>query len=224
MLQFVVIGLGNFGTHIATGLSERGCQVLAIDSNKDKVQNIKDIVSQSIVMDVRERDALLSLPIQPTDTAIISLGDEMEVSILVTLFLKEMGLEKIMAKAMSEDHGKILKIMGASDVIFPEKQMAYRIADHLAHPNVLDYISLADGFSMAELVPLDSFYSKSLKELELRSKFGLEVIAIKTTVVESDGNLIEKLKHIPSAEYQIEEGDVLVVVGEDKYIEKYRVL
>ncbi|MCB1195695.1 TrkA family potassium uptake protein [bacterium] len=221
-MQFVVIGLGSFGTHVATGLSERGCQVLAIDSNKEKIQNIKDVVAQSIVMDARDREALLALPIQATDTAIISLGDQMELSILVTLYLKEMGLEKILVKAISEDHGKILRMIGASEVIYPEKQMAYRLADRLAHPKVLDYISLADGFSMAELVPLDSFYGKSLKELELRNKFGLEVIAVKTTTIDSTGESIEKLKHIPSAEYRIEEGDVLVVVGADKYIEKYR--
>ena len=94
----------------------------------------------------------------------------MEATILATLYLKEMGLTKIMVKAMNEDHAKILKIMGASEVIFPEQQMALRIADRLAHPNMLDLVSLAEGFSMAELLPLESFYGKSLMELEIRKK------------------------------------------------------
>lgn len=222
MRQFLIVGLGNFGSTIATALYDRGCQVLAIDNDRDKVQDIKDLVTQSIVMDVTDRDAIKSLPVQPSDIAIISLGSQMEASILVTLYFREMGLNTIMAKAMNGDHGKILRLIGATDIIIPEKQMALRIADRLAHPNVLDMVSLAEGFSMAELLPLESYYGKSLIDLDIRRKVGLEIVAIKHAEKDEHGNSTEKIKGIPSGDYRIERGDILVVVGEDKCIEKYR--
>ncbi|MEW6535490.1 MAG: TrkA family potassium uptake protein [Candidatus Auribacterota bacterium] len=222
MKQFVVIGLGSFGETIAKALYDLGCQVLAIDYNKDRVQAVKDEVSQALVMDVRDREAISSLPIQSSDLAVISLGDEMEVSILATLYLREMGLNNIMVKAVSEDHGKILKLIGASEIIFPEKQMAMRLAERLAYPSLLDFVTLADGFSMAELLPMESFYGKNLIQLDIRRKFNLEIVAIKHTVTEKDGSKSEKIKCIPSADYTIAHGDILLIIGEDKYIEKYR--
>lgn len=222
MKQFVVIGLGSFGETIAKALYDLGCQVLAIDFNKERVQAVKDEVSQAVVMDVRDREAISSLPIQSSDLAVISLGDEMEVSILVTLYLREMGLTNIMVKAVSEDHGKILKLIGASEIIFPEKQMALRLAERLAHPSVLDFITLAEGFSMAELLPLESFYGKNLIQLDIRRRYNLEIIAVKHTVMEKDGSKTEKIKSIPSADYVIERGDILLIIGEDTFIEKYR--
>jgi len=224
MRQFLIIGLGNFGATIAKSLTARGCQVLAIDIGKDIVQDIKDDVTEAIVMDVRDRDAIKSLPVQPTDIAIISLGDEMEISILVTLYLKEMGINKIMVKGIGEDHAKILRLIGASDIIFPEQEMALRIADRLAYPNVLDLVSLADGFSMAELLPLESFFGNSILKLDIRRKYGLAIVAIKNSIKDDQGNITEKIKNIPSADYVIDRGDILVIIGEDKYIEKYRKL
>lgn len=223
MRQFVVIGLGNFGSTIAKTLYERGCQVLAIDSDKKKVQDIRDLVSQAIVMDARDRDGIFSLPIHPLDIAIVSLGDEMEVSILVTLYLKELGLKEIMVKAISEDHAKILKLIGASDAIFPEQQMAVRLAERLAHPYGLDFITLGEGFSMAELIPLKSFYGKSLLELDVRRRYQFEIVAVKYAPdPDEEGLKLGKIKCIPSGDYIIVENDILVVIGEDKYIEKYK--
>lgn len=224
MRQFVVIGLGNFGSTLAKGLTTRGCQVLAIDINKEKVQEIKDEVSEAVVMDVRDREAVQSLPIQDDDISLISLGDEMEISILATLYLKEMGLKKIMVKAVSSDHAKILKLIGASDVIFPEQEMAMRLADQLAHPSIFDLVPLAEGFSMAELKPLESFIGKTLGQLEIRKNFGLEIVLIKTIAVAKDGREVEKIKTIPAASSIIERGDILVVIGEDKYIDRYKKL
>ncbi len=222
MRQFIVIGLGNFGSTLAKGLTARGCQVLAIDIDKEKVQEIKDEVSEAIVMDVRDRDAVQSLPIQAEDISFVSLGDQMEISILATFYLKEMGLNRIMVKAISEDHAKILRLIGASDVIFPEQQMAMRLADQLAHPSILDLVPLAEGFSMAELKPLESYIGKTLGQLEIRKNFGLEIVLIKTVVKTKEGNEIEKIKTIPAANSVIERGDILVAIGEDKYIEKYK--
>lgn len=222
MRQFLIIGLGNFGSTVAQALYERGCQVLAIDNDRDKVEDITDLVTQSIVMDVTDRDAVASLPVQTSDIAIISLGSQMEASILATLYFREMGLNTIIAKAMNEDHGKILKLIGASEIIIPEKQMAVRIADRLAHPNVLDMVSVAEGFSIAELLPVESYYGKSLLDLDIRRKVGIEIVAIKHAEKSEDGRVIEKIKGIPSGDYVIERGDILVVVGEDRCIDKYR--
>ncbi len=222
MRQFLIIGLGNFGATIAKSLTARGCQVLAIDISKDIVQDIKDDVTEAIVMDVKDKDAIKSLPVQATDIAIICLGDEMEISILATLYLKEMGINKIMVKGISADHAKILKFIGASDIIFPEQEMAFKIADRLAYPNVLDLVSLADGFSMAELLPLESFFGNSILKLDIRRKYGIAIVAIKNSIKDDQGNTIEKIKNIPSGDYVIDRGDILVIIGEDNYIEKYR--
>lgn len=210
---FVVIGLGKFGFYLAKHLFERGHDVIAIDVDKEVVQEIKDHSTKAIIADATSKDTMLSLGIQNVDTAIVSLGTRMDHSILVTLHLKEIGVKDIFVKAITEDHRKILNIIGAKEVIFPERDMAEKLAHSLSSPNLLDYLPLSEGISIMELVPLHQFIGKSIKDIQLRNKFGVQVIAIKELVP-------ERMNLIPSSDTVVKESDILVLIGPDEALKK----
>ncbi|MDD5084419.1 MAG: TrkA family potassium uptake protein [Candidatus Omnitrophica bacterium] len=215
MKQIVVIGLGNFGYTLATSLAEGKCEVLALDRDRERIQQIKDFVTRAVVADAADKDALAELGINDADVAIVSLGDRIDVSILVTLFLKELGVKRILAKAVSDDHGKVLRLVGANEIIFPEKDEAVKLAASLIVPDILEYIRLSEDYSVVEIAAPEKFYSKSLKELQFRTKYGIEVLAIRRPL---EGTL----NIIPSPDYKIQPDDCLVLIGENKNIEKFR--
>ncbi len=216
MGQFVVIGLGNFGYNVAVSLFEQGHQVLAIDSNNKKIEQIKDKVTQAVVTNVKEKEALSEFVSSDVDAAIVSLGDKIEASILTTLHLKDLGIKKIIVKAINDDHGQILKLIGAMEVIYPEKEEAVRLAHRLTKPNLIEQIPLASEYSIMEMAVPDKFVGKSLKELQLRSKYKVEVIAIKDV-------LQDTLHLIPGADVKIKPDNVLIVIGKEPDINKLRV-
>ncbi|MBI4398477.1 MAG: TrkA family potassium uptake protein [Candidatus Omnitrophica bacterium] len=209
MKQIAVIGLGNFGFTLATALAEKKCEVLAIDLNKERVQDIKDKVAKSIVGDATDRDLLNELGVKDVDVAVVSLGDRIDFSVIVTLYLKEMGVQRIIAKAVSTEHAKILHLVGASEVIFPERDEALRLASSLFSGDVLDLIKLSEDFSILELAAPDKYAGKTIKELKLRTKLGIEVLAIRKP-------LEGALKMLPGADTKIAPDDVLVVLGENR--------
>jgi trk system potassium uptake protein TrkA len=211
--RFAVLGLGKFGFYLARRLYEQGHEVIAVDVDKEVVQNIKDYSTQAIIADATNKETLLSLGIEEVDTAIVSLGTRMDHSILVALHLKEIGLKDIVVKAITEDHRKILDIIGATQVVFPEKDMAEKLAHNLSSRNVLDYLELSPGFSILELAPSPSFIGKTLKELQLRNVYGVQVIAIKELIP-------EKMNLIPGPDFVIKESDILVVMGKDEDLRK----
>lgn len=213
MKQFAVIGLGSFGSNMALTLIEEGNQVIVIDINKDKIQDIKNKVTSAVIADVREKKALMQILGNNIDTAVISLGTKMEASILATLYLKELDVPNRIVKATSEDHGKILKLVGATDVIFPEKDTAIKLARSLTNPNLIDYLPLAKGISFVELAAPELFYDKSIKTLHLRNKYSIEVIAIKN-------DALQKMIMIPYSDYVIKKGDSLLIIGKEKDIEE----
>lgn len=216
MGQFVVIGLGNFGYNVAVSLFEQKNEVLAIDANSKKIEQIKDKVTQAVVANVKEKDALSEFINSDIDAAIVSLGDKIEVSILTTLYLKDLGVKKIIVKAINDDHGQILKLIGAMEVIYPEKEEAVRLAQRLTIPNLIEHIPLAPEYSIMEIAAPDNFVGKSLKELQLRSKFKVEVIAIKDV-------LQDTLLLIPGADVKIKPDNVLMVIGKEVDINKLKV-
>ena len=216
MGQFVVIGLGNFGYNVAVSLFEFGHQVLAIDSNNKKIEQIKDKVTQAVVTNVKEKEALSEFVSSDVDAAIVSLGDKIEASILTTLHLKDLGIKRIIVKAINDDHGQILKLIGAMEVIYPEKEEAVRLAHRLTKPNLIEQIPLASDYSIMEMAVPDKFAGKSLKELQLRSKYKVEVIAIKDV-------LHDTLQLIPGADVKIKPDSVLIVIGKEPDINKLRV-
>lgn len=218
MRRFAVIGLGHFGLNVAKRLYEDGHDVIAIDLNKELVQEVKESSSQAIVADVSERDTLESIGVQDVDVAVVSLGEKLDASILVTLYLKEMGVGQIIVKALTDDHAKVLKMIGATELIFPEKDMAIRVAERLSTPSVLDQIEFMDGYSVVEIEAPKQFWGVALREAEIRNEYGLSVVLIRKRG-EKEAILVA-----PKATDIMSEGDILVLLGADDDIEKFKSL
>ena len=212
-MKFAVIGLGSFGSNVAKTLYERENEVVAIDKDKEKIEAVKDFVSHAVQMDSANKENLQALGLKEMDVVIVSLGPEMEASILTVLFLHEIGAKRIVAKALTEDHAKVLEAVGATEVIYPEKDMAIKTALRLNSPNILDYFPLLSGISIQEIAPPEKFIGKSLKELDLRNKYGIQVIAIKEVIT-------EKMSYVPKADFVIKDSDILIVMGGEKQLAK----
>ena len=212
-MEFTVIGLGSFGSHMAKTLYEEGNAVLAVDISKEKVEGVRNFVTHAVKMDAAMKENLKALELQEADVVIVSLGPEMEASILTVLFLYELGVKRIVAKALTEDHAKILKAVGAHEVIYPEKDMAIRTAHRLSFPNLLEYLPLTSDMSIEEIAPPEKFTGKSIKELDVRNKYGIQIIAIKERIP-------EKTIIIPEAGFVIKDSDILIIVGEEKRLAK----
>ena len=211
MGQYAVIGLGSFGFHMAKKLGENGQEVVAIDANRGIVDDVKDFVTAAVVTDATDRDNLTQLITKDIDVAIVSLGDKIEASVMVTLYLREIGVKRIITKALTPDHGKVLKMVGATDVIYPEKDMAEKLASNLSNPNVLDYLPLSSGHSIREIAVPKAFEGKSLAELHLRKRFQIQVIAIR-----SSGTI----NLVPAADYTFKAMDTVILVGPNESLEK----
>lgn len=216
MEQFMVIGLGNFGFNVASALSKAGKQVIAVDLNSKKAEEISDKVRKAVTVDIRDKKALSELiSSNKVDVAIVSLGNRLEASILATVYLKELEVGRIIAKASNEDHGTILRAVGANEVIFPEQEMAHKLAMRLVSPNFIDYIPMAEEYGIIELAVPDEFIGKTLIELQLRNKYNVEVIAIKNVIS-------NKFIIVPGGNYKIEPDTVMVIVGKSEDIKKIK--
>ncbi|MCX7950606.1 MAG: TrkA family potassium uptake protein [Clostridiales bacterium] len=214
--QFVVIGLGRFGSSIAKTLYSLGHEVLAIDVDEEVVQDISDHVTHAVQADATDEATLKSLGIRNFDIAVITIGSDVQSSVLVTLLVKELGVKYVIAKAQNELHAKVLYKIGADRVVFPERDMGIRVAHNLCSSNILDYIELSADYSIMEVTALDEWENRSLKELNMRSNYGINIMAIKR------GN---DINIAPSADEVIKHGDVLVVIGgtdDIKNIERQR--
>ena len=212
-MKFAVIGLGSFGSNVAKTLYERKNEVLAVDVSKEKIEEVKTFVSHAVNMDAADKENLQALGIKEMDVVVVSLGPEMEASILTVLYLHEIGAKRIVAKALTEDHAKILDAVGATEVIYPEKDMAIRTALKVSCPNILEYLPLTSGVGIQEIAPPEKFIGKSLKELDLRNKYGIQVIAIKELIP-------EKTNFVPRADFVIKDSDILIIMGEEKKLQK----
>ena len=213
MAQFIVVGLGNFGSKISLSLSELGDEVLAIDIEAEFVDDVKDAVSQAVIADATEKETLAKLISSDFDAAIVSLGDKMEASVLVTLYLKELGVRRIIVKANNEDHGKVLKAVGATEVIYPEAQVALSLAQRLHTPNLIEHIPLAPEYSIVEIVASKMLIGKTLRELQFRQRYGVAVIAVKDV-------LTDNFYLIPDPDFMIKPDNALIVVGMEADIKK----
>ncbi len=224
MKKFAVIGLGRLGMSVATTLSEKGQQVLAIDKNEELVHDIMDVAAKAVCLDAADEKAVRSVGLANVDVAVCAIGTNIEASILVTLLLKELGVPVIVCKAISIEHKKVLDKIGADKVILPEKDMGVRIADMLISfsDKVLDHIGLSGDTSIIDIVAPDEFVGKSLRDLEMRVKYGLNVIAIKKKIETTrDGETVEeeKMNVNPQADDTVAKGDILVVFGENEKID-----
>ncbi len=217
MKRFAVIGLGNFGFHAAKSLFEDGNEVVAIDLDRNRIQAIDPFCTEAVVMDATDKERLKSLGLEVMDSVIVSTGAKISTSLLITLHLQEIGVKKILAKALDEDHGKILKKVGATEIIHPEKDMAIRVARGLSTPNILDFIPLEEDYSLVQVDPPRAFIGKTLRELNLRAKYNVHVIAIKELVPEN-------FVLVPPADFLIKDSDILIMLGKSQDIKRIKAL
>jgi len=224
MRQFGVIGLGRFGSSVARTLSEEGHQVLGVDIDEDAVQAASEYVTQVVQVDGIDEKSLRSIGMDNVDVAVVGIGDQIEASILITLNLKEIGVKEIVCKAVTENHRKVLEKVGATKIVFPERDMGIRIAKSLISPKILEHIGLSSQCSILEMEPPDEFVGKTLQDLDLRAKYGLNVIAIKkqTTDKVLAKYKKEEIDISPTPERIIKKDDVMVVIGSNKNIEKVK--
>lgn len=228
MKQFAVIGLGRFGSSIARALSEMNFEVLAIDKDESLVNAMEGVVSQAVVLDATDAKSLIELGIKEFDTVIVSMGETIEDSIMITLTLKELGVKQVIVKAQNDLHSRILKKVGADRITLPEREMAEKLAQSLASPRIFDFIEVSETHGIVEMVLPKKFANKTLSELKLRDKYQVSVIAIKRKLPYSkpDGSTDFKEEVIigPGGADETIAGDVLILLGRNEDIDKIKKL
>jgi trk system potassium uptake protein len=211
--RFAVIGLGHFGAFALRTLYLSGKEIIAIDLDRELVRASAEFATEAVTADVTDVDALRAIGVGEVDCAIVSLGDRMDTSALAVLHLKELGVPYIAVKAVSEEHGRILKAIGAQEIIHPEKDAATRLAHRLARQDVVDYLPLVPGYSIVEITAPPEFVGKSLRELALRSRLEVQLIGIQRA---------GELKIVPRAEDIIEPGDLMMLLGADRDLDRIK--
>ena len=209
--QYIVVGLGRFGRAIAESLCEAGEEVLGVDADMNLVEDMRDRITQAVQIDAMDRDALVALGVSAFDVAFVTMGSDILASGTITLMLKELGVKRVIAKAHDDFHGRMLEKLGADKVLFPERDMGRRIAHNLVSGNIIDYLELSPDYSMAEVHPMRQWIGKSLKELALRSRAGINIIAIKQG---------DNINPMPQPETVILENDMLLVVAREDTLSK----
>ena len=210
MKSYIVIGLGRFGQTLARQLCALGAEVLAMDIHNDLVQQVADEVTHAVVGDAQDKDVLRALGVRDFDCAIVAIGTNLASSVLTVMNLQELAVPYIICKAHDETHSRVLKKLGVNKVVIPEQENATRLARSLHSHNVLDYIELSEDYGILEIPAPKSWIGKTLKELNIRAKLGVNIIA-----VESGG----KTNVSPAADFCIQAGDVMVVLGENYALE-----
>lgn len=205
MKSYVIVGLGRFGSEAAKRLCELGGEVLAIDCRSELVQHISSFVTQAVVGDARDKSVLKALGVENFDCGIVAIGDSLGDSVLATMNLKELGVPYVVCKAYDETHRQVLLKLGANRVVIPEQEQANRLAKSLSSTNVLDYIELSDAYGIIEVPAPTSWIGKSLKDLNVRAKLGVNIIAIKHA---------DQINVSPGADYEIMPGDVMEILGD----------
>jgi trk system potassium uptake protein len=210
--EFAVIGLGRFGGSICRALSEEGMEVMAIDTDEDKVNEFANVASHAVVGDTTDESVLKSLGIRNFDHVIVAIGDNIQASILTTLILKELGVKHITVKAQNDYHEKVLSKIGADRIVHPERDMGRRIAHKIISNNVLDYLELSDEHSIVEIVANDRLNGNSIIDLDIRAKYGINIVAVKRG---------KDIIVSPQANEIIQKNDILIVIGADTDINRF---
>jgi trk system potassium uptake protein len=210
--QFAVIGLGRFGGSLVEEFSTLGIDVLAIDKNKERVEKYERFATLAVQVNALNEMTLKELGIKNMDHALVSLGNDIETSVLLTILLKDLGVSRVWVKAANDYHRKILEKIGADRVIHPERDMAKRIAHHVISDKVIDYIELSENHSIVEILASKKIHEQTLAELNVRSKYGCNIIG-----VQREGDIIVS----PSGEVRVYNGDILIVIGENQDIHRF---
>jgi len=222
--KFAVIGLGTFGFQLACELEKLGGEVLAIDRNADIIQDIRDHVSRAVVCDALDRDNLREIGVADVDVVIVGLRSRLDSSILVTMYVQELGVKEIVVQAVSDDHRQALGKLGAARVIFPEKDMASRVAAQLITPNFVDFLWAAPGYGIVEIKAPAAFFGKSLVELNVRQRYGATVVAIRSQQAASaTGRPASEpsAPFVPWPDYVFRPDDILIVFGKDEDLKNF---
>ena len=215
MASVLVLGLGRFGASLARELLALGHQVLAVDSNLALVNSLKEELPDVVQADIKDKEALASLGARDVDVAVVAVGTRMDASILACLHMKELGVPRVIAKVASDDHMKILQAIGLDerDLIDPEQEMATRLAHTLSTRNIMDSLPLEEGYSIITLAPPSLFIGKTLKDLDLRKRHKVQVVAVKDTLTGS-------WNPVPSPDALIKDSDQLLILGSDEDLDK----
>jgi len=203
--QFLVLGLGRFGSSLAMQLCQLGHEVLAVDSRAEHVEDIAPYVTQAVQANATDEDALDALGVSSFDAAIVSIGQNIRDSILVSVLCKEKGVPMVMAKAVDSLHAKVLEKVGVDKVVFPEQDMGQRVARSLVSPSILDLMDLSDGYQIAEIVVPCAWHHRTLVDINVRRNYGLSVIGIRR-----GGRFLAS----PGADTSFEPEDIMVVLGQ----------
>lgn len=207
MKTFAVIGLGRFGMAAAMQLFNMGYEVLAVDKCMENVNLISDYVTRAVCGDAKEESVLKAIGIKNCDCVVVAIGNDITDSVLITLMLKEFGIKQVVCKAKDNQHKKVLKKIGADNVIIPEQEAGIKTAISLVSEKFMDIIDLSDEYSIADSVVPDSWVGKSIAELSVRKKHGVNIVAIKNQLDDNDVNIT------PSPEYRFRKTDIVVLVG-----------
>ncbi len=225
MRTFAVIGMGRFGTAVAETLEEQGQEVLAIDIDSDKVEQISNVVTHAVQCDATDEHALMALGMDNVDVVVVSIGEHIEASILIVMTCMELGVPEIIAKSVTSKQGKVLEKLGVTRVVYPEREAAVRLAHTLATPNQLEHLELAKGFGMVEMPVPPRYVGMLLKETLIRTHFNVNVSAI----VRSHGldphvplNEADNVNFTPSPDDLLKEGDILLLIGHEHDLHRFQ--
>lgn len=210
--QFGIIGLGRFGSSVAITLEKLGYQVLAIDKSESKVDALKDFVTYALQTDATDAESLKEAGILNCDVVVVAIGGDLQNSILTTIVLKEMEIKRIIVKASNAMHGKVLEKIGVEKIVYPEKDTGERVAHQLVSTNILDFIQISPDFSMEEIKISEQWKNKTLKDLNLRKHYDIEVLAIKRN---------DKLILVPNAEEELVLNDILIIIGKTENVRDF---
>ncbi len=220
--KFLIVGAGKFGQGVARALSKRGCEVIALDRDAGKLAELAGAVSSTVHLDATDEAALAAALADvggAVDVAIVSIGDDVQASLLIVMALKEAGVPTVVAKALTESHGKVLARVGADRIVYPERDMGMKLASVLVSPTIFDHVEVGPGYAILEIAAAQAFWGKSLAESQIRAAYGVSVIAIKPPEGREGETVVA-----PPAETVINEGDILVVVGTDRAVERFRAI
>lgn len=204
--RFIVLGLGSFGTALATRLAKNGCRVTGVDASEARVDSLKDVLHEAVVGDVTDRGTLEELLVSQAHAVFISLGEKIEMSLLAALHAREAGAKRVLVKGVTDEHGRILKHMGVERVVFPEAEMAEQLADSMTWPNVLDALVVDAEHSLVEIAVPVTFAGQTLREVDLRRQFGCSVLGVKDHLT---GHLVLN----PDGEFKLTDDQILLVIG-----------
>ncbi|MEW6300532.1 MAG: TrkA family potassium uptake protein [Thermodesulfobacteriota bacterium] len=214
MRQIAVIGLSAFGAGLVRALHQERCRILAVDLDENKVNAIREWADEAVIADARDPRALEALSLNDYDAVVISLGEPLDTSLLAVLHLRDLQVRHIVARAVSEDHRRLLQHLGVSEVVFPEADMAQRTAHTLANPNFLDTLNLGESISLIEVAPSEDIVGRTLADLNLRQRYRVTVVAVRDT-------LRDEIRANPDPHLPITPSDALIVLGKNEDIDRF---